>query len=157
MQYVVEELVLFVPQRDPFSRDVIERLGNVEEVLEKFGGDVLVRAVLPRYFQSDHEHVQAVHAHPGGPIRLLKVSTGGQRRAAVENTNVVQPQETALKHIVPLAVLAVHPPGEVKQELVEDPLQEVAVGLPGGALLDFIDTPCRPGMDGRIYIPEGPF
>ena len=46
MQYIVEELVLFVPQRDAFSRNVVERLGNEKEVLEKLGGDILICPVL---------------------------------------------------------------------------------------------------------------
>ena len=46
MQHVVEELVFFVPQRDAFSRDVVECVSNVEEVLEKFGGDILIGVIL---------------------------------------------------------------------------------------------------------------
>src|SRR6516225_7615660 len=68
MQYVVEELILLVPQRDALSPKVVERVGNVEEVLEELGRDVLISMILARQFQGDPEHIQAVHAHPGGSI-----------------------------------------------------------------------------------------
>ena len=79
-----------------------------------------------------------------------------QWRATVEDADVVQSQETTLKDIVSLAVLAVHPPGKVEQEFVEHPLQEVTVSLPSSALLDFVHAPCSPGMNGRVYITECP-
>ena len=57
----------------------------------------------------------------------------------------------------PCGVLAVHPPGEVQHQLVEDALQEVAVALPAPALLvDLVDPPGGPGMDGRVHVAELP-
>ena len=85
------------------------------------------------------------------------MTTSRQGCAAVEDPDVVQAQETTLKDVVSFAVLAVDPPGEVEQEFVEDPLQEVAISLSGGALLYFIDAPRRPGMHRRIHISKGPF
>ena len=49
--------------------------------------------------------------------------------AAVENADVVQAEEATLKGVAALGVLAVDPPGEVEQQLVEDLLQEVDVAL----------------------------
>ena len=83
MQHVVEELVLFVPQRDAFPRNVVERLGNVEEVFEKLGGDILVGAVLAGQFQGDHQHIQAVHPHPGGTIGLFQVTACACRASKI--------------------------------------------------------------------------
>src|SRR5712692_8241644 len=68
MQYVVEELILFVPQRDTLSPNVVERISNVEEVLEKLGGDVLICLVFACQFQGNHEHIQTIHPHPGSAI-----------------------------------------------------------------------------------------
>jgi hypothetical protein len=80
-----------------------------------------------------------------------------ERRAAVEDADVVEPEEPALEDVPAVVVLAVDPPGEVEQELVEDPLEEVAIGDPRDAPVDLVDTPCRPGMDGRVDVREGPF
>ena len=44
----------------------------------------------------------------------------GQRRRAVDRADVVEAEEAALEHVVALGVLAVDPPGEVEQQLVED-------------------------------------
>src|SRR5207249_8677739 len=104
----------------------------------------------------DPEHIQAVHAHPGSAIRLLKMTSRWQGCTAVEDADVVQSQEATLKDVVSLAILAIDPPGEIEQEFVEDPLQEAAIGLSGRAFLDFIHTPCRPGMNGRVHISERP-
>ena len=41
-------------------------------------------------------------------------------RRPVERADVVEAEEAALEHVVALGVLAVHPPGEVEQQLVED-------------------------------------
>ena len=70
------------------------------------------------------------------------VGSGG---AAVEHADVVQAQEAALEDVVALGVLAVDPPGEVEQQLVEDALQEGAVARAALLLLDLVDAPGRPG------------
>jgi hypothetical protein len=54
--------------------------------------------------------------HPGAAVGLLQVAAGRQRRAAVEDADVVEPQKTALEGIVAGAVLAVHPPGKVESQ-----------------------------------------
>ena len=66
----------------------------------------------------------AIQAVPSACSRWPPV---GQRRAAVEDADVVQPEEAALEDVVALGVLAIDPPGEVEQQLVEDALQEGAV------------------------------
>ena len=63
-----------------------------------------------------------------------------QRLDEFEDADVVQSQETALKDVVSLAVLAVHPPGKVEQEFVEHPLQEVTVSLPSSVHFSILDT-----------------
>ena len=62
------------------------------------------------------------------------MAAGGQRCAAVEDADVVEAEEAALEDVVAVGVLAVDPPGEVEQQLVEDALQEGAVALPVIAL-----------------------
>jgi len=50
-----------------------------------------------------------------------------QGGGAIEEADVVQPEEAALEEVAALAVLPVDPPGEVEEQLVEDPLQEGVV------------------------------
>ena len=78
-----------------------------------------------------------VHRHPAGAVGLLDVAAGGQRRAAVEDADIVQAQEAALKDVLALGILAVDPPGEVQQQLVEHALQEFAIAL-AAALLSIL-------------------
>ena len=101
-------------------------------MLDEFDGHVDVGRLGQRQLYGDLEHVLAEERHPGGAVGLLQVPAGRQRRAAVEDADVVQPQEAALEDVVAGAVLAVHPPGEVEQELVEGALEpvEVALALP---------------------------
>src|SRR2546428_13523722 len=79
-----------------------------------------------------------------------------QRRAAVEDPNVIQAEKSALEDVTPFSIFAVDPPDEVEQELVEHPLQEVAVAFPTSFLLDLVDAPRRPGMDWRVDVAAGP-
>ena len=48
----------------------------------------------------------------------------GSGLRAVEHADVVQPEEPAAEDVVARGVLAVHPPGEIHEQLVEDPLEE---------------------------------
>ena len=68
----------------------------------------------------------AIQAVPSACSRWPPV---GQRRAAVEHADVVEAEEAALEHVLAVAILAVHPPGEVQQQLVERALQELEVDL----------------------------
>src|SRR5205814_2665718 len=101
---------------------------------------------IPHQPYSNRQHVQTVHPHPARPIRLLDVATSRQRRAAVEDANVIQPQEAALEDVAAFGVFAVDPPGEVEHELVEDALEECAIARAPALLLDLVDAPGRPGV-----------
>ena len=87
---------------------------------------------------------------------------GGERRAAVEHADVVQAEEAALEDVAPFGVLAVHPPGEVEQQLVEDPLQEREVArvvrVRAAALfaVDLEHAPGGPAVHRRVGVAERP-
>ena len=49
------------------------------------------------------QHRQAVHGHPSGAVGLFDVAAGGQRLAAVEDADVVEPQEAAFEDVVAFA------------------------------------------------------
>ena len=91
---------------------------------------------LERQLDRDLEHVLAEQRHPGGAVRLLEVAAGRQRRAAIEDADVVEPEESALEQVAAAAVLAIHPPGEVQQQLVEDALEPVDVAVAAVRLLE---------------------
>jgi len=54
------------------------------------------------------------------------MSARRQRRTSIEHADVIEPQEPPGTHCG-LRVLAIHPPGEIQNQLVKDPLQEGAV------------------------------
>jgi len=72
---------------------------------------------------------------------------------AVDRADVVQAEETALEDVLVAGVLAVDPPGEVDQELVENPAQEVDVA----PAVEGEDLQRRPRVHRRIHIAEIPF
>ena len=98
------------------------------------------------------EHVEAELAHPGGAVGLLEDVAAGQHRRTVEGADVVQPEEAALEDVVAERVLAVHPPGEVDQQLVEGGGEELEVG----AAVDAEHRERRPRLDRRVHVAEVP-
>ena len=101
-------------------------------------------------------HVLAEEGHPGRAVRLLQVAAGGQRGAAVEDADVVEAEEAALEHVLAEPVLAVHPPGEVQQQLVERRLEELHVRLAAQGLLGAVEEERRQGVDRGVHVAEVP-
>src|SRR6266436_6276604 len=91
------------------------------------------------------------------PSDCSNIAAGGQGSAAVEDPNVVEPQESALEDVHSVGVLAIDPPGEIEQQLVEDALQKFPVTLSVLLLVNLVNPPCCPGMNWRIHITECPF
>src|SRR5438046_10358104 len=107
-------------------------VGDVEEVLPEFAGDIFIHRIFTGEFQSDGQHVERVHGHPGRAVGLFDVALGRERRAAVEAATVVEPQEAAREYVHALRVLAVYPPAEVERTLRESALK--ARASPGASL-----------------------
>src|SRR6266853_5639526 len=85
------------------------------------------------------------------------MTAGRQLAAAVEDPDVVEPEEAALEHVAALRILAVDPPGEVQHQLVEHALQECQVALAPALLAVNLEyAPRGPGMHRRVDVPEGP-
>ena len=120
-------------------------------MLEEFRRHVLIRGVALGERECHLEQVLAVHRHPRRAVGLLDVHVERKMRA-IERTDVVEPEKAALEDVVPLAVLAVHPPGEVQQELVEDALEEGQVL----AAIDLEHLQRGPRMHRRVDVPERP-
>jgi hypothetical protein len=153
---VVEEAVLLVPQLVGIDTDPVHSRCDVDEVLVELAGEVLVYRVLDGELQGDGQHVETEHRHPARPVRLLQRLPRRERRAAVEDADIVQAEESALEHVVPECVLLVDPPGEVHEELVELPLQEGPVTRPARGLLHDVHLPGGAAVNRRVHVTEVP-
>ena len=158
---IVIEAIFIVPEVDAIvgarCGAVVHGVGDVEEMFEEFGGDILVGIIFTGQFDGDGEHVEAEHGHPGGAVRLIEIGAGGERGGAIEEADVVEAEEAALEEVAAILVLAVDPPGEVDEQLLKDAFEEEAVALAADAALDAEDAQGGPGVDGRIDVAEGPF
>src|SRR5260370_25449129 len=125
-------------------------------MLEEFAGDIFVSRILFRQLQSDGQHVQAIHTHPTGAVRLLEVASGGKRRGTVKDSDIVEAEKSALKNVCAVRILAAYPPGKIQQQLVKHFFQESAVGDAAHAPLDFVDAPGGPPRNRRIHCAKGP-
>ena len=130
LKEVVEEAVLLVPHLVAVVADAIHRIGDPEEMLEKPERHVFVHRIGLGQDQRHFQHVLAVERHPCRPVRLVQMAASRQRRAAIEDPDVVQAEEPAGEHVAPLRVLAVHPPVEIQQQPMERALQEVMSARP---------------------------
>ena len=68
-----------------------------------------------------HWEKNAIQAVPSDCSRRPPVGSGG---AAVEHPDVVEAEEPALEHVAPGRVLAVDPPREVHEQLLEGALSQ---------------------------------
>ncbi len=126
-------------------------------MLEEFRGDVFVNRILTRQLERHSHHVQAKHPHPAGAIALLEMAAVRQRRAPIEDTDVIEAEETALENIFPFGILPVHPPGEGDEQLVERRFEKSAVAPAGLFFFDLVNAPRGPTHDRRIHVAEVPF
>ena len=160
-QFVVVKLVCFIPETQAVLVGV-DGGGDIEKMLEELGGNVFINWIVQGQFERDAQEVEAIHGHPARAVGLIDVAAGGQRRAAVEHTDVVEAEKATLENVPPLRILAIHPPGEVQQQLVIDAFQEFEIArvarLPLAALLavNLKHAPRRPRVDGRVYVAELP-
>src|SRR5882724_547847 len=116
---------MFPPQTEESIRPSTESSGSVPLRSEDAARHNKIR--LLRQFQRDSHHVQAIHAHPARPVRLLQVAASRKWRGAVKQSYVVQSKKTALKNIHALDVFAVHPPGEIQQQLMKHFFEKPAI------------------------------
>src|ERR1700733_12469806 len=80
-----------------------------------------------------------------------------QGRAPVEYADVVKPQEASLEHVLPQAVLAVHPPGEVQHQFAEAAPEEFQVALAVYRLIRLVEKNRGPCVYWRVDIAKVPF
>src|SRR6516162_11055361 len=114
-QHVVEKSVLLVPQIVLTIAHPAERRADPHEMLKELYGQRLVDRIVRGQLDGDLKHRLGVERHPAGAVCLVHMAAGRQRRAAVENADIVEAEEAALEDVAPARVLAVAPPGEIDQ------------------------------------------
>src|SRR5882757_10594076 len=113
MQQIVKESVLFIPQLVLILSDPVHASRDPQEVFHKLQSHGLVGGVVHGQLKRNLEHVLAIQRHPCRAIRLLQISAGGQGLTAVENTDVIEAEESAFEEIPARRVLAICPPTEI--------------------------------------------
>src|SRR5665213_1077542 len=75
---------------------------------------------------------------------------------SIEDTDIIESKETADKDVIAFRVFAVDPPGESKQQLMEHPRQELAIGTLTLNHAHLVNAIRRPPMHRRIHISKRP-
>src|SRR5262249_15412112 len=83
---------------------------------------------------------------------LLERIAGRQRLGAVEDADVVQTEEAAREDITADRILAVDPPREIEQQLLERTRQEMPIAATLGANL--VHAPAGPSVYRRVDVRE---
>ena len=122
-------------------------------MFEELAGHVFVSGIVGK-FKGHRKHGGAEEGHPRGSVGLLHLAPARQRFGAVEHPDVVEPQETTGKDGFAGDVLTIDPPGEGKQELLEDAREEHLIAAASRAA-DLVGAPAGPRVHRRIGIAEG--
>ena len=130
--------------------------GDRNELLGERQHHGLIDGIVRRQFDGDLQHALAEEGHPRGAIRLFQMTPGGERGTAVENADVVEPQEASPEDVLPTGVFAIHPPVEIHQQLLKHLLEKSQVALARDTLLRLVDLPRGERMNGRVDVAEVP-
>ena len=156
---VVVEAIVFIPE--PVAAEMIDGVHDLDEMLEELRSHVFIgrddaATGPPRQFEGHVEHGESIKGHPCGAVCLFESLAARQGGAAVEDADVVEAEKASCEEVSPLAILAVDPPCEVQQQLLEAAFEELAVALAGGRG-DLVDAPAGPCVHGRVDVAEFPF
>src|SRR5215831_4829029 len=125
-------------------------------MLKEFRNHVRIRFIMHRELDRYLQHVQAEQRHPGSAIRLFKITAGRQRRTAIEDTDIVQAEETPFKCVFARPILAVQPPCEIQQQFLKTSLKPYDVPLASLRSFQTIGENGGPRMDWWVDIAEIP-
>src|SRR5215467_10005368 len=84
------------------------------------------------------------------------MTAGWQRRAAVENADVIQPQKAPFEQVLTETIFTVHPPTEVQHEFGKRSFEKIHIARTLKGLLGAIQKDGSPRMHRRIHITEIP-
>src|SRR5438128_12331464 len=116
-------------------------------MFEEFRGHVFVNRIGLCEFQRHGKHREAIESHPGGSVRLLEASPSWQRLRTIENADVIETEETAGEKSVACGVFAVHPPGQIEQQLRECAFKQSSITLPARTC-PLVNTPGAASVGG---------
>src|SRR3954447_23981408 len=125
-------------------------------MLKELGGEVLVDGIMSRQFERRPSHIQAIRGHPCCSVGLLQSEIVRKDHAAIDDTDIVQPEKATLEQVFTAFILPVHPPREVDNEFVKDARQKVTITLSSPSLFSLVERSGRRNVDGRIHVAEGP-
>src|SRR5258705_2655466 len=84
------------------------------------------------------------------------MTSGGQRSAAIENSDIIQTKKASLKDVHPISILAIDPPRKIQKKFLEDALKKNRITNAALLLVDLVNAPGGPGMHGRVHITKRP-
>ena len=96
---------------------------------------------------------RAIQAVPSACSRWPPVGSGALRS---KTPMLSRPRKPALEDVLAEAVLAVHPPGEVQEQLVERRPEEIEIRLAAKGLLGAVQEERREGVDRGVHVAEVP-
>src|SRR6185437_15540620 len=128
LEHVIKEAILFIPHAC-IAAGMHRGRSNGEEVLDKLCQHVQIGLVVQRQFPGYLKHIQTEKRHPGGAIGLFEISARGQWRAAVEDADVIQSEESTFEGVFAKTILAIEPPGEIQQKFLKAALEPFNVSL----------------------------
>src|SRR5205807_7901325 len=99
MKHIVVKLVFFIPKADAFAAEIVHGGGDAEEMFEKLCRDIFVNVIFTRQLDRDAHQVKGKHSHPTSAIALLEMAAVGKARVAIEDADVIEPEESALENI----------------------------------------------------------
>ncbi len=155
-EHVVEEPVLLVPHFVGGLPHAVHGPGDLEEVLHELQCEVLIAGIGRGQLDGELQHVLAEQRHPRRAVRLLQLTPRGQRRAAVEDPDVVEAEKSPFEQVATGRVFAVHPPREVDEQLLERVAEKVDVDSPVFMRRRTVREKRGPRMDRRVDVAEVP-
>ena len=99
LYHIVVELIFRIPETDSTVAHVVHRFGDIEKVFEEFCRQILIYVIVSRKFERDSHQIEAEHRHPTRSVGLVDSSVSRQRRTPIENADIVETEESALKDI----------------------------------------------------------
>jgi hypothetical protein len=154
MEHVVEEAVLLVPHADAVVGASVIALRNEEEVLEELVGDVLVARAVTASSSAIASRLRQ-YIPSSSSRRPARASRRAAARCSVEDADVVEPEEAALKTLLPDASFwFTH---HVKFSISLWKMPRGSRDRPSVDLaIDLVDAQRRPRVHGRIHVGERP-
>src|SRR5580693_128286 len=133
----------------------VHSISDPEEMLEETVGDFLIHGIVFRQNESDLQHVLAIEGHPCRAIRLVEMTARRKGSTAIEESNIVQPEEAPREDIPSLRILSVDPPVEIQHQTLKRTFQETQI-RPAQFSFNVIEIQSRPRVHGRIHVAEVP-